>query len=62
MELARLNDPTLSIVKTAAGTATSEATVISRDGNPMPLVVSGAGGGLLRPVWLADDAGSDLHP
>src|SRR5437762_7733710 len=28
MELARLNDPTLSIVKTAAGIATFEATVI----------------------------------
>jgi putative ABC transport system permease protein len=45
MELARLNDPTLSIAQIAVATPTFEGTVIGRDGNPMPIVTAGAGEG-----------------
>src|SRR5262245_32050981 len=34
MELARLNNPALSILKTAAGTAMFEGTIVGRDGSP----------------------------
>ena len=43
MELARLNDPALSVLKTALGSAPFEATIVGRDGTPGPVVVSGAG-------------------
>lgn len=60
MELARLNDPTLSIVKMAAGTDPFQATVLGSDGTPMPLVVSGAGEGFFDLFGLPMTLGRDF--
>jgi predicted permease len=48
MELARLLDPSVSLAGVAAGTSTFEATVIGRDGSPMPLSATGVGEGFFE--------------
>jgi putative ABC transport system permease protein len=48
MELARLLDPSLPVAALSAGTPTFEATVLGRDGSPMPLSVAGVGEGFFE--------------
>ena len=57
MELARLSDPVLSIVKAAAATPTFAATFIANDGSPAPLTICAAGEGLFDVVGLPMAAG-----
>ena len=62
LEFARINDPALSIAKIAASPPQSEATVIGRDGAPMPISVAGAGEGFFDLFGLPMTLGRTFTP
>ncbi len=60
IEVARLNDPALSIARVAIATSTFDATLVGNDGTPVPLTVCAVGDGFFDVMGMPMSAGRTL--